>query len=474
MGCSNDFLDEPTNTNGLPQSAAFTTRGNVNGVISGIMRNYKRQWDDNILDDDLPGGFNSSPDTGGISAMYFTRAVKGNDIIQDPIWLNFDYAHDNIGAGFRRTRFTWTFNYQSINYANILIEGVRNSTTLSETDKNEYIAVGKAIRAYHYFQLALEYAPNYNNDRSVAKLPLYLTATRNIVTGSPPVALNVIFDRIITDLTEAIPDLPTIDQALGKSFIHKAFANVVLTRVLQVTQDDWEAVSRHSKAAYGGDAGAAVISSSWGNGFSDISDQEWLWGNFYNETESSFFWIAPSVFTDHLTSSLQATYVNPNFVDQFSDTDVRKLFQDIYNVSEEVPWREFVTTKFTFTFQSDVPLMRKSEMVLADAEAQYHLGNTTEAQNLLFTLQSARDPEAVASGNTGQNLLDEILLERRKELYCEIGVEWFDAKRYRLPIERDPVHRIPINIPADSEAFVLEVPQNEIDANVNIDDLINN
>ena len=134
---------------------------------------------------------------------------------------------------------------------------------------------------------------------------------------------------------------------------------------------------------------------------------------------------------------------------------------------------EFVTTKFAFTFESDAPLMRKSEMVLADAEAQFHLGNSTAAQDLLFTLQSERDPMAVRSGNTGQALLDEILFERRKELYGEIGVEWFDAKRYSLPIDRDPVHRVEVDIPADSELFFLQVPQNEIDANDAIDNSIN-
>ncbi len=474
LGCSNDFLDEPKNTNGIAQNDAFTTRGNVDGIIAGMMNNYKRQWDEDITDDDTPGGSNSIPDLAGLFALYFARTVKGNDVIQDFGFYDFDYEHDRRAPGTGRVRFTWFFNYQSINYANVLIEGVTNSTTLSEADKNEFIAVGKAIRAFHYFQLALEFAPNYNNDRSIARFPLYLSSTRSIVAGNAPVALSVIYNQIIRDLNEALPDLPTIDQALGKSFIHKAFANVLLTRVLQVTQDDWDAVSRHAKAAYGEDASAAVVSSNWGNGFNDLSDQEWLWGHFQSDTETNFFWLAPHVFTDHLTLSFRATYFNPNFVNQFTDTDVRNLFQDIENISETIPWREFVSTKFAFTFDADAPLMRKSEMVLADAEAQFHLGNIPGAQSLLFTLQSARDPEATASGNTGQDLLNEILLERRKELYGEIGVEWFDAKRYALPIDRDPVHRIEIDVPANSELFFLNIPQSEIDANINIEDLINN
>ncbi|MEJ7680500.1 MAG: hypothetical protein WKG06_22140 [Segetibacter sp.] len=36
-------------------------------------------------------------------------------------------------------------------------------------------------------------------------------------------------------------------------------------------------------------------------------------------------------------------------------------------------------------------------------------------------------PEAIPSGNTGQALINEILLERRKELYGELGIDWQDA-----------------------------------------------
>ena len=90
-------------------------------------------------------------------------------------------------------------------------------------------------------------------------------------------------------------------------------------------------------------------------------------------------------------------------------------------------------------------------------------------------LQSNRDPNAVASGNTGQALIDEILVERRKELYAEIGVEWFDAKRTRTGITRTGNHRVmsSANLTPDDKKFFLKVPQAEIDANDNIDESVN-
>ena len=112
-------------------------------------------------------------------------------------------------------------------------------------------------------------------------------------------------------------------------------------------------------------------------------------------------------------------------------------------------------------------------MVLFDAEAQYQLGNTTGAQDLLFALQSARDPNAVKTTSTGQALLDEILLERKKEFYGEFGPQWFDAKRYNLAITRNDTHRVTLTVPADSNLFFLKIPQDEIDLNPNYDERFN-
>ena len=102
--------------------------------------------------------------------------------------------------------------------------------------------------------------------------------------------------------------------------------------------------------------------------------------------------------------------------------------------------------------------MRYPEMILIEAEAKYHQGFEQQAHNLLYTLQKDRDPEAVKSSNSGADLFEEILLERRKELYAELGVEWFDAKRLRRGITRDPNHRQAFNVPRDSRLFFLKSP----------------
>jgi hypothetical protein len=117
--------------------------------------------------------------------------------------------------------------------------------------------------------------------------------------------------------------------------------------------------------------------------------------------------------------------------------------------------------------------MRTAEMILIEAEARHRLVDP-EGHTILYALQLNRDSNAVKSTNTGISLLDEILIERRKELYAEIGVEWFDAKRTRRAIPRTGNHRLPnSDLEADDNKFFLKIPQIEIDANDNIDASIN-
>ena len=455
--CSEEFLQEPKNTNGVTADVVFSDRSILESYITGILRNFRSQY--------------TTVDTGGLYALYYARTIKGNDLIQSPSWYRFDYGHENREPSFRRTIFNWDYNYDQINQANVLIQGVTQSD-LDDVSKKEFVAVGKVLRAFHYFQLALEFAPNYNNNRAISRLPIYTEPATGASEGNPPSPLSDVYSLILTDLKEAIADLT--ETRLGKSYINKSVANGILARVLSVTQDDWSGLSAAANAAYGGNAASAVVSSNWGSGFDDLSDQDWLWGMYQDANETNFFYAAPHVMSDHLVLSYSATYVNKNFVNEFSTSDVRNTFLDIYGVAATTPYREFVTTKFAFTFSADLPIMRKSEMVLLNAEAQYHLGAEGNARDLLFALQSNRDASAVQTTSSGQGLLDEILLERRKELYGEIGVEWFDAKRYSLPINRDPEHRVVINVPADSDLFFLKIPEKEIDSNPNIDQSINN
>lgn len=447
-GCSG-YLDDPKPTDVLTANEIYGSEEGVQAYFSGIYRLFRAQY--------------IRTDMGGVYSMYYSRSVKGNDLIQDS-WYNFDYAHENREPTYTRVRGDWQFCYDAINHANTLVKEIAVSSELSDADKIALGAEAKALRAYFYFQLYLEY---YSKDSGLQTPPLY----KEPVTEPGPMSAPAEFEAfMIQDINDAVAGLP--DSRINKSYMNKSVANGLKARILMALNKDWDQIEVAANAAYGGDANSALDASIYDGGFADLSDSEVMWSMDQQSDQSNYYYIAPHAFSDHNADAYFGMFVNATFVDTFSATDVRNEFKNIYGGGPGT-YYEYVTDKFAFAFDSDIHLMRTAEMVLIDAEANYRNGDEPTAHNLLFALQSDRDPNAVKSTNTGADLLEEILLERRKELYAELGVEWFDAKRLVRGITRDANHRVEVTLVPNDKRFFLKIPQNEIDSNDNIDDTVN-
>lgn len=447
-GCSDNFLDEPAPTEAVAESVIFGSRTGVEAFISGIQRRARSQF--------------TATDAGGVNSLYFARTIKGNDFIHASSWWGFDYANDNREPTYRRTVFTWEFPYYVINQTNTLINGIESSS-LSEIDKAELSAQGKALRAFYYFQLAQEFQLTYAKDPDAPAPPIYTDLS---LTGNPMSTLREMYSLIVEDLTYAVDNLD--DSRLGKSYVNAQVANGLLARVYLV-MENWAGAEVAARTAYGGDVNAALAPNAYKDGFGDISNPEWIWGLPQTDDQSNYYYNAPSAFVDLVNPAYNNVFINSNFADTFSETDARNTFFE----TGFTGFRSVGTDKFVFAFDSDIVLMRTPEMILIEAEAKFRQGDEPGARTLLYALQLNRDPAAVASNNGGSALEEEILLERRKEMYGEFGVEWFDARRLQKGITRTANHRIVLTLEPNDKRFYLKVPQKEIDANDNIDDSVN-
>ncbi|WP_461533071.1 RagB/SusD family nutrient uptake outer membrane protein [Sinomicrobium sp.] len=458
--CSEDFLDDPQPTQQVSENVVFGSVDGVEAFISGIIREGRGRFD--------------GQSTSNLSSYYVARIWKGDDMmfLGTGFW-KIDYDYTGRTADNMRPRFIWNFSYHMINQINNLINGVEASPALSDSEKAYYSAKGKALRGFYYFQLALEFSKAYSVDPSFPAGPIYTELTTE---GKPMSSCQEMYDLIVSDLTFAVENL-TSDR-LGKSYVNKQVAAGILARVY-LTMENWEGAAEMANLAYDNDLAGSFAPELYGDGFLDINNPEWLWG--YDQTPDQ--WVSahtPAAWTDILSPGMglapyKVGYMNVNFTNLFSATDIRNLFQiqnaNVNNV------RHMTTTKFWFDKENlDYPIIRKPEMVLIEAEAKFRQGPAFEAEahDLLYYLQKNRDPNAVKSSNTGGDLEEEILLERRKELYGEIGVEWFDAKRLQRGIVRTSNHQIQMTIAPNDILFVMQVPESEYDANDNIDPSVNN
>ncbi|MDT0631858.1 RagB/SusD family nutrient uptake outer membrane protein [Rubrivirga sp. S365] len=133
----------------------------------------------------------------------------------------------------------------------------------------------------------------------------------------------------------------------------------------------------------------------------------------------------------------EGVLAQPGFVDDIEDGDTR-----ISKVEERETARTFdgLTSKFDTdvyeTSVSPIPIVRNAELVLLRAEANAQLGDRAAAVQDVNVIRN----NASLSDYAGDSLIDEILRQRRYELYAE-GHRWIDLRRYdrlgTLPIDRE-------------------------------------
>ena len=86
-------------------------------------------------------------------------------------------------------------------------------------------------------------------------------------------------------------------------------------------------------------------------------------------------------------------------------------------------------------FEGDYIYIRASSLYYTEAEALARQGREAEARQVLYEITSQRDKTYSLSSKSGNELVNEIILQKRIELWGE-GYAWFDMKRLGTPLER--------------------------------------
>jgi hypothetical protein len=447
ISCKKSFLEEPKPGSSVSATDVFATEEGVRSYFNGIYRRLRIQY-------------GSTFDVFGIAHVNLAREVKGLDVmVPDGAagWFGYDYTHDNREPDYRRTSFTWGIFFDLVNQANNVIDGVTKSATLPEATKARLLGEGRAIRAWSYFELVREFAHAYSENPNTPGVPIYTIPTSSTTTGNPRAKLSENYAMIVEDLENAVANLGTTRQL--KDVINKEVANGLLARVY-LEMGNWEKAKTAAQAAK---ANYPLTASEY-SPMVDIGKKEVIWG-FPQQSDQTIFYGTPSAYFGYTGTVINAFYIDSNFVNSFSSTDIRKA---TFVNSGRTDFKKWLSKKFgsTTNFNDHFVMMRSAEMWLIEAEAKARLGEA-DAGTVLYAVQKNRDPNAVASGNTGQALINEILYEKRKDLYGEIGIGFLDIKRLGLPLVRSTGHPLlyRFNFPANDNRFTLKIPRAEMDAN---------
>ncbi|MCK4826242.1 RagB/SusD family nutrient uptake outer membrane protein, partial [bacterium] len=386
-------------------------------------------------------------------------------------------------------RYPWGMFYQFISNANILINGI-DAATGKQADKDAIKGQSLFYRAFCYHRLVQAYADRYvpGAVNSQLGIPLMLSSTTE---GQTRATVEAVYTQIHMDLDEAITLLGAFTRP-NKSHIIADIARGIKARVY-LTQGKFSEAANYAKQVITSGSYSLMDFATYATGFGDgsASDGEFIWASHIVPSQTDVFANFGAYITRNFSS--KAIRGNPRSIsgwlyNQISATDVRKgLFDDAAGEALTLPTGESLPSKFNrFPYTSekfivpsssssdsriDVPHLRISEMYLIVAEANARMGGQdAAAAAALYSMAVVRDPSYTLSTRTGQALIDEIMIQRRVELWGE-GFRWYDLKRLNEPLNRTQAgnHKaslaLEMQIPAGDVKWTWLIPQSEIDAN---------
>ena len=483
--CSGDLLNtEPTDSMSGTTLLSDGERALV--PLNGIYRSmYTAGWSTT----------NNVHQCFGISAYNLMAEVMGDDYVmgaQGAGWFWFDAAY-NVKGRFAssawRSYDLWNAYYTWISNANYIIGA---EETMGGNEKAKKYALGQAyaIRAYSYFMLAQSFARTLKGHESEPCVPLMTEPTFVGTTGKARSTVAEVYAQIDKDIDKAVSLLEGTTQ-IHPSHIGYAVALGIKARICLV-EENWAAAAAAADKAIKA-SGKSILPVEDFVGLNDVTKKNVMWGAEIIPDQTggyaSFFAMVDTVVSYGKNAPKMIT---KSLYNKIPTSDARKAWFDIYsnytiNGKGGVQQKKF-WFKDAAQWTGDYIWMRVEEMYLIAAEAECHQGGAHEAaaKNYLMALMAKRDPKystnktgtalaKVTNEETG-SLLEEIILQRRIELWGEAG-RIYDIRRLKQGFRRQSgdgwcnADALMANRPTDNpESFmwVLTIPQAEFDGNENM------
>lgn len=465
--CKKDYLTTSP-TNQVSTIDAFKSTANAWAALNGIHRIMYSQ----IFGVQAQGG------------------QSGNMIYMDA--LGEDFVFPNTSNSWFRGEYQWlqhrnpnqnilyynyTFYYVIISNANMIIENI-DAAEGPDSDKKAIKGEALAYRAWAYYQMVQLFGERYvagGENKSLA-VPIVLSPK---TSKNPRNTVAEVYTQINIDLDESINLLQGYKR-LNNSHFDANVAKGIKARVA-LTQEKFADAAKFAKEAR---ASSTLMSNSdYLAGFNDYTNKEWMWGSRIVADQTNYFYS----FFAYMSLNYNSTAIRSTpkvmfsvLYDKISATDVRKKLWDPTGANAT----DFPLPNATYSrakYQSkkfrvvdpaasigDVPYMRAGEMYLIEAEALARLGGRdADAAKVLFDFAVNRDPSYTLSTKTGQALIDEILIQRRVELWGE-GFRFYDLKRTNSPLDRNGGNHSAtftnglLSVPAGDKRWQFLIPQDEI------------
>ncbi len=446
VSCSDSFL-ELTPQQSVPDTEALTNLEDFESSITGVY---------NLLSG---------------SEYYGRYMILIPDVLADDVKQNAqanrieDYAEHIQRVSDPDASRLWTTMYKAINALNTIINSDVEVAEVNRTKQNHIIGEALALRGLVYFDLVRMFAQHYTftPDASHLGVPLVL----NFSPEDEPSRNTVgeVYDQVISDMTTSLTLMSDNSRTNNSNTLSKIAVKALLARVY-LNSENW-----NSAEAMATD----VIDA---NNYSLIPNDKYyeLWTT--DNSSESIFEISMTEVDNVGGQGIAGLYSQKVFGDYLPSNDVVKLYEpgdarlatfaedDKLN-GEFAPFRMIKYPDINGF--DNVKVIRLAEIYLIRAEARANIGTNIEGAQADYNVVHQRaNADAADITATGLALKEAIFLERRLELAFE-GQRLWDLMRMKMDIVRTQCTAEICLIPYGSDTVILPIPQNETDANPNIE-----
>jgi tetratricopeptide (TPR) repeat protein len=380
----------------------------------------------------------------------------------------------------------WTQHYASINYFNTVINGIGSATGGTVQQQRSLRAEALMGRAYEYLYLVNLYGKRYDSATAGSDLSVPFVTANDVTSKAPGRStVQTLYNQIISDLTEAIPDLPATNSA-DRYRGSVAAAYSVLARAC-LYKRDYAGAEKNAQAALNSDPSLSLTDYNI-TGVNQLPNPATSPEAIYARNAGYDY--------DPAVGGLPIVYPTLAFLQSFDTTDLRlpyfyRAVKDTLFFGSMLKVFHPLTPPYDFTKRGVVQYLYTSnsttvstnntittyyansgtsvpEMKLIIAEGAARSGNLATALQQLNGVRKVRFPAASykpVQSNNPDTVLQKVLAERGFELPF-VGIRWFDMRRLNAEGRMSSINRsnggdtVLATLPTSSPRYTLQIPSN--------------
>jgi len=460
LSCSEFLVVEPDNQVSIKEQ--FSTTEGIFQAVNGMYYDFEKFYTGKFfIYADLVGGNISFPPAENDRILEIPTAEG-----IDQVYEFRDLADDSDMRGI------YPAAYEIINAANLILENTMETNLLTADEKDQLTAEALACRAITHYLVALGYAQHfgYSTDGSH---PGIVYNTRTITAGVDyPSRLSIAesYQLMLQDLEISLSlftGTPILPFGPPESYFH-AMGTAGFAARIALQMNDWDNAWRFADTVIQ-HSGLSIMKDTayideWEHPDASLSETVMELSTPKNSDGEPSNSVAHEhyIYTD---VDNYASYVaSGDLLDLYAENDIRRgMFLEALIPTSVNGILENRVYYFTRKFQAEkaAPVVRLSEMFLirAEAEARRDGGVLSTARIDLNRLRFRAGLDPLV---TDENLLEEIFLERRRELAFE-NFLLFDLARFKKGInrEQDCISNV-CSLTYPSDYFILPIPERSI------------